>query len=150
MLCGKFGSTNRATDALSCIPFLPTLLSLSMPRVLQLEELAKEIDGDLVLSKIQEALSQGQPAPPWYSLIQGKLLYKNKLVLPSTLVLIPLVLHECHDSPIRGHSGLLKTLKRASTNLYWQGMKRDIQAYVAACKVCQQNKYSTLSPAGLL
>ena len=30
----KSGSTNRAVDALSRIPFLPTLLSLSMPRVL--------------------------------------------------------------------------------------------------------------------
>ena len=45
---------------------------------------------------------------------------------------------------------MLKTLKRASTSLYWQEMKQDIQAYVAACKVCQQNKCSTLSLAGLL
>ena len=29
-------------------------------------------------------------------------------------------------------------------------MKRQIQSYVAACPICQQNKYSTLSPSGML
>ena len=53
----KSGSTNRVADALSHIPLPPTLLSLLVPRVLQLEELAKEIEGDPILSKIQEALS---------------------------------------------------------------------------------------------
>ena len=109
----KSRSTNRVVDALSRIRFLTTLLSLLVPRVLRLEELEKEIDSDPVLSKIQEALSQGQPAPLRYSLIQGKFLYKNRLVLPYTSALIPLVLNECHDSPFRGYSGLLKTLKKA-------------------------------------
>ena len=133
----KLGSTNRVTDFLSRIPSQATLLSLSVPRVLWLEDLPNEIAMDPKLSLIQQALSQSQPAAPGYSLIQGRFFYKNRLVLPSSSALIPLLLHECHDSPIGGHSGVLKTLKRAVASMYWQGMKKTIQAYVAACSVCQ-------------
>ena len=49
-----------------------------------------------------------------------------------------------------GHSGVLKTLKRALASLYWLGMKRQIQSYAADCSVSPQNKYSTLSPSELL
>ena len=83
-------------------------------------------------------------------MVKGKPFYKNKLVLPATSALISLVLHECHDSSTGGHSDVLKTLKRVSASLYLQGMKKFIQAYVAAYSVCQHNKHSTLSPVGLL
>ena len=88
----------------------------------------------------------GQPSKPRYSLIQERLYYRNKLVLPTSSTLIPLIMYECHDSPSRGHFRVLKTLKRISVI----GMKHTIQSYVAACPVCQRNKYSTLSPNSLL
>ena len=146
----KPGSANKVVDALSRIPSQPTLLSLSIPHAVELDAVAKEIALDPALSQIQEAISRGQVIKPGYSLIQGKLYYKNKLALPATSSLIPLVLYECHDSLIGGHSGVLKTLKRESTRLFWIGMKRVFQSYVAACPVCQQNKSSTLSPGSLL
>lgn len=34
--------------------------------------------------------------------------------------------------------------------LYWPGMKARIRSYVAECEVCQQAKYLSLAPAGLL
>ncbi|RDX97937.1 Proteasome subunit alpha type-5, partial [Mucuna pruriens] len=34
--------------------------------------------------------------------------------------------------------------------MYWEGMRKDIQQFVATCEVYQQNKYQTLSLAGLL
>ena len=45
---------------------------------------------------------------------------------------------------------MLKTYKRMRADLYWESMKKDIENYVAMCAICQQHKYSTLSPAGLL
>ena len=68
----KSGSANRVADALSCIPSQATLLSLSMPWVLPLEDLPKEIALYPKLSLIQQALSQGQLAAPGYSVINGR------------------------------------------------------------------------------
>jgi len=59
-------------------------------------------------------------------------------------------LKEFHSSPIGGHSGYLRTYKRLSENIYWEGMKRDVQDFVARCEICQKNKSQTLSPAELL
>ena len=111
---------------------------------------------DPTLSKIKTALAQGQPSMPGYSLTQGRLYYHNKLILLEKSNLIPPILQEYHERPIGRHSGVLKTpgvlktLKRVVAVLYWKGMKRDIQSYIAACPICQQNKYSTLAPSGLL
>lgn len=60
------------------------------------------------------------------------------------------LLEEFHFSPIGGHSGYIYTYKRLSENIYWEGMKRDVQDFVARCDICQKNKSQTLSPAGLL
>ena len=122
-------------DALSHIPALPSLLSLTVPHALQLKEVESEVANDTNLRRIIVDLQQGQMTKSGYSLIQGRLFYKYKLVLPAKSTLIPLVLHECHDSPIGGHSGVLKTLKRALASLYWEGMKRDVQNYVARCSL---------------
>lgn len=75
-------------------------------------------------------------ARPGYSMVQGRLLYKGRQVLPTSSPLIDLVLKEYHDSGVGGHSGVLKTLKRIAASLYWEGMKGDVHRYVANCLVC--------------
>lgn len=60
------------------------------------------------------------------------------------------ILEEFHASPLSGHGGFLKTYKRLSTELYWSGMKTYVKQFIATCSICQQNKYETLSPTGLL
>ena len=60
------------------------------------------------------------------------------------------IFNEHHSTSIAGHEGFLKTYKRVSRSFYWEGMKNDIKARVAACVVCQRNKYETLAPPGLL
>ncbi|XP_010533307.1 PREDICTED: uncharacterized protein LOC104809111 [Tarenaya hassleriana] len=85
-----------------------------------------------------------------FTLREGTLLYRDRVVLSKTSRLIPLLLHELHDGKLGGHSGFLRTLKRIQAIVYWPGMKSEIQHYVARCPVCQVHKYSTLAPAGLL
>ena len=56
-------------------------------------------------------------------------------MLPKTSTFIPLFFQEFHSSDIGGHLGVLKTYKRMATELYWEGMKKDVQRFVEACDV---------------
>ena len=45
---------------------------------------------------------------------------------------------ELHTSPLRGHSGFLKTYHKVKKGFFWDGLKLDIQKFVAEYFVCQQ------------
>lgn len=83
-------------------------------------------------------------------MVQGATLYRDRLALPKDSLFVMLALQEGHNGKIGGHGGFLKTYKRNAATFYWKGIMKDIWDYVAACATCQQNKYSTLTPAGLL
>ena len=57
---------------------------------------------------------------------------------------------ELHASPLGGHSGFLKTYHRVKNEFFLDGLKSDIQKFVAECLVCQQNKAKTIKTPGLL
>ena len=57
---------------------------------------------------------------------------------------------ELHTSPLGGHSEFLKTYHRVKKEFFWDGLKSDIQKFVAECLVCQQNKVETIKTPGLL
>jgi len=63
---------------------------------------------------------------------------------------IPLILQELHSTLVGGHSGFLRTYRRVAGNLFWIGMKNYVHEFVRSCDVCQRQKYSASSPAGLL
>lgn len=71
-------------------------------------------------------------------------------MIPNRRELIDTLLHEYHDSPLGRHSGSLKTYKHLAADWFWPGMRKGMADYVQACTICQQQKTSTLSPAGLL
>ena len=39
-----------------------------------------------------------------------------------------------------GHKGARITLQRLKERFYWPGMGTDVEAFVAACKVCKESK----------
>ena len=126
------------------------LFSLTVPEVLQLQAILREIKGD---KDIQEFIQKVQCTSfdnPNYQVRGGKLWYKKRLVIPKKSRFIPLMLREFHDSKTGGHAGVLKTVKRIQQAFYWEGIYKCVQKYVAECPVCQTHKHSTLSPAGLL
>lgn len=102
------------------------------------------------LQKIITKLIEDPDSVSKFSLRRGKLLYKDRLVISSTLSLIPSILSTFHDSVLGGYSGFLWTYKRMAGELYWKGMKKDVKNYVDSCLICQKNKVDAISPTGLL
>lgn len=152
----KVGSENRVADGLSRIvhytaaEVLPRCLSLTVPSSLQVQDIYAEVDHDVNIQQIIAKVSSGQAPKVGFTLVQGRLFYKGRLFLPGNSKHIPMILRECHDSLLGGHSGVLKTLQRIKATFYWPKMRKHVQDYVAACEICQTHKYSTLAPAGLL
>lgn len=59
-------------------------------------------------------------------------------------------LEELHATPDGGSCGAFRTNQLLVVNVYWSGMVRDVNKFVAECEGCQQNKHEKKSPAGLL
>jgi hypothetical protein len=57
---------------------------------------------------------------------------------------------ELHTSPVGGHSGFLKTYQRIKKEFFWDGLKTDVQRFIAEFLVFQQNKVETIKTLGLL
>lgn len=114
----------------------------------------EEVNKDEKLQKIRRELEEKKEEPnSQYSVKQDMLMYKGRLVIAKASRLTPMILHTYHDSVFGGHSGFLRflrTYKRISGELHWEGMKQDVKKYCEECLICQQNKTLALSPAGLL
>ena len=151
----KAGIDNKVADGLSRISHPVAAVTymecfaVTVPAVLQLQDIYKEIETDATLQKLihEDPVSL---ALRGLTVRDGRLWHKHRLVIPVNSQFIPLILEVFHSSKIGGHSGVLKTLKRIQQSFKWTGMVKAVQKFVAECTVCQTHKTSTLSPAGLL
>lgn len=135
----KPGPENKAADSLSRMFDEGELKSItSFPIWLQMQQVQQEVEHDEKLKKVIEDIQVDSDAHPGFSLQQGTLLYKNRLVLSSKSACIPMILQELHSTPVGGHSGFLRTYRRVAGNLYWIGMKKFVQEFVRNCYVCQR------------
>jgi hypothetical protein len=76
--------------------------------------------------------------------------YKYHLYLCKNSQLKQKVLFELHTSLVGGHSGFLKTCHRVKREFFWDGLKTDVQRFMAECLLCQQNNVETINTAGIL
>lgn len=147
----KPGSSNRVADALSRKTDGEVVLNemVSTTRI-DWEGLFQEIERDPFLTKLKNEVNRKKENYSGFEVMEGRLLYKKRLVIPRSSSFIPIILKECHDSPVGGHSGEIKTYLRMASEWFWQGMRKDVQKHVRECTVCQQHKSSNQHPAGLL
>ena len=80
-------------------------------------------------------------APQW----NGRL-----LVLPHDRSLLWKLCEEAHDSPVAGHQGVARTLKRMQMNFWTPRLEYWVKEYVNTCDACAVSKPDNQRPAGLL
>ncbi|KAA0059477.1 hypothetical protein IC582_002782 [Cucumis melo] len=136
----KPGVENRAADALSRKPNEVQLFGLSVPITVDLDVIKKEVFHDPKYEKIIRQIKQNEESTENnYSLQNGLLMYKNRLVILKQSSLIPVILDTFHNSAVGGHSGFFRTYKRVAAELYWDGMKADIKKHCEECLTCQRS-----------
>lgn len=85
----KMGSENKAGDGLSRIvkhregSSSTLLMALTVPSSLQLQDLYHEIDGDVEIQQLFTKISAGEHVKTGYSVVDGRLFYKKRLVIPT-------------------------------------------------------------------
>jgi hypothetical protein len=97
-----------------------------------------------------QRLQQDSSASDTFTWKNDSLWYKDRLYLCKNSQLKQKVLLEFHTSPVGGHSGFLKTYHRVKKDFFWDGLKTNVQRFVAECVVCQENKVETIKTPGLL
>lgn len=125
-------------------------LSLSAPECEFLEELKQEIAEDEHLQLIVQQCLDNHVINDNYSVKDGLLYWKHRLVIPVESSLIQNILKEYHDTPIGGHVGVTRTLARVASQFYWPNMRQHVQKFIEACIICQQAKSVNTPYAGLL
>jgi hypothetical protein len=148
----KKGKQNVVADALSRkdedVEALLYAISIIQPD--WIIEARDEWKNDEKVWTLIERLQQDSGASDTFTWKNDSLWYKDRLYLCKNSQLKQKVLLELHTSPVGGHSGFLKTYHRVKKDFFWDGLKTDVQRFVAECLVCQQNKVETIKTPGLL
>lgn len=110
----------------------------------------KELQADKDFQRIRKDIETWERQYKYFSLVNNRLLYKGRVVLPRKSHIIPTLMYKYHDAEMGGHSGEVKTYLRLATNWFWVGMMNNVKLYVQQWQICQQQKSSQQLPARLL
>ncbi|KAL6342750.1 hypothetical protein AAG906_016584 [Vitis piasezkii] len=125
----KQGKENKVVDALSEKWKIEgrKLYAITAPANTWLEQLRTSYAIDPKLQQIIKNLEQGSLASQNYKQRDGLLFYKGRLYIPASKELREQILYLLHSSPQGGHSGFHKTLHRAKSEFYWEGMRKEVR-----------------------
>ena len=76
--------------------------------------------------------------------------YQGRLCVPDVDGLRDRILEEAYKSRYSIHSGSTKIYHDLREIYWWEGMKKDIQKFVARCPNCQQVKVEHQKSGGIL
>lgn len=72
------------------------------------------------------------------------------IVVPASPAIRTTIISESHDIIVSGHLGIAKTVMRVREHFTWDGLVKDVHAFVKSCFECQANKSRNTGEAGLL
>jgi hypothetical protein len=113
------------------------------------QEIHKCQIGDAKIQEIKDLITEGR-GPEFTEDEQGTVWFKNRICVPDIDSLRETILKEAHDSVYSIHPGSTKMYQDLKQKYWWYGLKRDVDAHVAMCDVCQRVKAEHQRPAGLL
>jgi hypothetical protein len=146
----KRGRENKAADALSRVPILDTCLAITTVVPKWIEEVRTSYEADEKCKDLIAKLTLDNTADANYTLKNGILRYKQKIVVGSNTAIKTQIITSMHDSALGGHSGESATYHRIKLVFHWSGLKKDVIAYVKECATCQKNKAGHTPYLGLL
>ena len=147
----KPGAANVVADALSrVVPADATCLALIMPHFTFLDQLRRSLRQDTRYVNLVADIRVRPEAHSDFSLHKDLIINNGRIWLPFPCPFTATLMEEFHSSPLGGHSGVAKTLHCLHQNFDWPSVRADVRHFVAQCSVCQQTKYETKRPAGLL
>ena len=147
----KQGKENLVADALSRMEGTEVLhMALTVAECDLMKDIQASYETDTTLKTIITALKQKDHTQKHYSWCLNVLRRKGKIVVPADDTIKRTILQWLHDSGVGGHSGRDVTHHRIRGLFYWNGMVKDIQAYIRGCAVCQQCKSDNAAYPGLL
>jgi hypothetical protein len=85
-----------------------------------------------------------------FRVIDDIIYYKGRIFLVLELAFKEKVLQACHDSPVAGHQGIVKTYRQLRERFSWKGLKEDVVCHIKECTTCQEKKDEDTHPIGLL
>jgi hypothetical protein len=142
----KPGAHNRVADALSRIQ----CLALSIPHAEFIDKLKEQLTVD---EEFQQLLKKIKDQPNDYhnfQMLNDFIFFKGKLFIPQNSPLKLTLLEEFHASLLGGHSGIHRTFGRLHENVFWFGIRKDVEGFVKSFVIFQQMKSTNHAPYGLL
>jgi hypothetical protein len=146
----KKGTDNGAADSLSRVGHLLEVQSVSSCRPDWVMEVQNSYNNDADMQQLLQQLTIASPDTKGFTLDNGLIKYKGRLVIGDNLALQTKLIAAMHDSALGGHSGIQATYQRAKKLYYWPGLKLAVELFVKQCSTCQHAKHSNQKPAGLL
>lgn len=141
----KPGRKNKVADALSRVD-VPLFAAVSIPMVHFLPKLRDfYCNAEVGLQFLNNVKDD-----PALTIKDGLVFFHDRLYIPKETGLHLELLHEFHSSPLGGHYGVKSTLARISATYFWPSLRQDVKEYIHRCLTCQQHKYLTTKPYGLL
>lgn len=153
------GTTNKAANALSRVfedeavmcaltnDLSPVIISHTMCNFLR--QLKEENASLQDLQRLHNQLALGRLSSD-YVLKDGILFFKHMYYLSAQSALISSLLHEFNSSPMASYPRIKRTMARLAANFFGPKMCHTIHKFITEWCICQQTKYSTQAPSGLL
>ncbi|GJY61133.1 putative mitochondrial protein, partial [Tanacetum coccineum] len=131
----KKSSENNVADALSRVSGGIELNSLILSSISSniLQQVKDSCSNDSSLQTVIQQLKDKKYVGDKYSLVDGVLRRKDKIVVGNDAQLRNSIIQHYHTDAIGGHSNTAVTVHRLKSLFYWKGMHKDVKLFIKEC-----------------